>query len=101
VALVVAPGSEPNPLLRWYLRDADVREVAGAGADSGERVIVALPEENLALGEGYAGRSYRLTQSWEPTALEGTALWRWLIFGHYGVPQSEQRAVIWVRQAAP
>jgi hypothetical protein len=101
VALVVAPGTEPNPLLRWYLRDADAYEIAGAGPDSGEQVIVALPEEELALGEGYAGRSYRLTQSWAPTVLEGTALWRWLIFGHYGVPQFEQRAVIWVRQAAP
>lgn len=101
VALVVAPGTEPDPLLRWTLRDADVHEIAGAGPESGEQVIVALPEENLALGEGYAGRSYRLSQSWAPTALEGTALWRWLIFGHYGVPQSEQRAVIWVRQAAP
>ncbi|MFN2167624.1 MAG: hypothetical protein ACK2U9_15325, partial [Anaerolineae bacterium] len=88
VALVVAPGTEPNPLLHWYLRDADVREIAGAGADSGEQVIVALPEESLALGEGYAGRSYRLTQSWAPTALEGTALWRWLILSVW-IPASQ------------
>lgn len=101
VALVVAPGTAPDPLLRWYLRDADVREIPGAGPGSGERVIVARPTDVVALGEGYAGRSYRVTQSWAPTALQSPALARWLIFGHYGVPQSDQRAVIWVRQPAP
>ncbi|MCS6845328.1 MAG: hypothetical protein NZ528_13555 [Caldilineales bacterium] len=97
VALVVPPGTEPDPLLRWYLRDAQVRIVPGAGSNTAHRLIVALAGEALPLGEGFAGRSFRLTQSWSPAQLAGHARWRWLLFGHYGAPAAEQRAVVWVR----
>jgi hypothetical protein len=84
--------------LRWYLRDAQVTEVAGAA--EGSRVIVSLADEPVPLGETYSGRSFRISQSWTPDGLQGRALWRWLIFGRYGEPQEQQRAVIWVRQQA-
>lgn len=97
VALVAPPGREPDPLLRWYLRDARVQVVPGAGPDTAHRVIVALAGEALPLGEAFAGRSFRITQSWSPAQLAGHARWRWLLFGHYGAPAAEQRAVVWVR----
>ncbi len=96
VSLVAPPGTPPSPLLRWYLRDAKVTEVPGASENS--RIIVALADAPLPLSDAYSGRSFRLAQSWTPVGLKGGALWRWLIFGHYGQPLQQERAVVWVRQ---
>lgn len=98
VALVVPPGSQASPLLRWYLRDAAVSEVGGADATSQAQVVVAPATATLPLGPAYSGRSFLLTQTWSPSGLTGGPLARWLLYGSTGGPEPGERAVIWVRQ---
>lgn len=99
--LVVAPGAEPSPLLRWYLRDAQVREAAGAADASADEVLVSLADDPIQPAappgsQPYSGRSFRIAQSWTPDGLRGKTLWNWLLYGHYDGLDAEQRAVVWV-----
>jgi hypothetical protein len=96
VTVLVQPGHEPSPLLRWYLRGANVRLAAGAGDAGRQDVLVGL-SDYLPPGEaGYSGRSFRLTQWWTPQGLRGEALWRWLLYGHFDQIQGEERAIVWL-----
>ena len=97
VALLVAPGSQPPPLLSWYLHRAQVRKVGGIGSLARDEVMVSMAgQEPPAMGEEVSGRSFRLSQSWQPQGLSGGALWHWLLFDHFDILQGQERAVVWV-----
>ena len=96
VAVLVQPGNEPPAMLRWYLRGADVRQVAGAGDANRETVLVGLWDGQLLADGGYSGKSFRLAQHWTPQGLRGEALWRWLLYGHFDQIQGEERAIVWL-----
>lgn len=105
VAFLTEPGQETPALLRWAGRGAR----AGAPAIDGAN-LVWLGMENdrpptaptllqpalSGSGGAYSGQSFRLTQSWSPTGLDGRALLRWLLFGRFDALDGEQRAVLWV-----
>ena len=100
VTLVVAPGAEPAPLLRWYARGAVVRTAAGAVSSNPDEVFISLasdpPPSSSGEGAPLAGRSFRISESWSPAGLRGGPLWRWLVYREHDGLDNETRAVVWV-----
>lgn len=96
VGLIVAPGADVPALLRWYLRDTDVQLTAG-GASEETAVLVSMADSQPSAADRYAGRSFRLTQSWSPQGLAGGRFWRWLVFGRFDTLDDQERAVVWLR----
>lgn len=103
VTVVSAPGVEASPLLRWALRNADLR--GGTGAAAGDAVLVSLaddpPPSASDSSTPLVGRSFRLVERWSPDGLRGNALWNWLLYGQFDGLESQQRAVVWLPAGAP
>jgi hypothetical protein len=96
VALEVLPGTQPSPMLVWYLRDADAFETGSLTDSAARDVTVSLATRPEPGGQALSGRSFRIAQTWTPAGLRGGPLWRWLLYGQFDTLREEQRAVVWV-----
>ena len=100
VTLVAAPGTEPSPLLHWLVRDGATHDAAGAADADAGGVLISLADDPPPAGSDGAaplvGRSFRIAEEWTPAGLRGEPLWKWLLYGLFDTPASQQRAVVWL-----
>ena len=90
----VAASPELGAVGRWYLRvfpnivwsnQADVLENAQ---------VILTPSQTPPPGD-WMGQAYRIGTEWEPTNLDGLALWKWYIF-RQGGDESAQKIMLWM-----